>query len=59
MNGYEANNKAIYATLGIRSIAKPIYTDVKGDHAYSVYPVTFTDTQNGKTFSYASAWGTN
>lgn len=52
MNGYAANNKAIHATLGTLSIGKPTYTEVRGDHAYSVYPVTFTDTQNGKSFSY-------
>ena len=52
MKGYEANNKAIQATLGILSIGKPMYTEVRGDHAYSVYPVTFTDTQNGKPASY-------
>lgn len=52
MNGYAANNKAIHAPLGTLSIGNPTFTDVKGDHAYSVYPVTFTDTQNGKSFSY-------
>jgi hypothetical protein len=52
MNGYAANNKAIHATLGTLSIGKPTYTEVRGDHAYSVYPVTFTDTQNGKSFFY-------
>lgn len=52
MNGYAANNKAIHATLGTLSIGKPTYTDIQGSHAYSVYPVTFTDTQNGKTFTY-------
>ena len=29
-----------------------MYTEVRGDHAYSVYPVTFIDTQNGKPASY-------
>jgi hypothetical protein len=52
MKGYEANNKAIRATLGTLSIGKPTYTDVQGNHAYSVYPVTFTDTQNGKSYFY-------
>ena len=52
MKGYEANNKAIRATLGTLAIGKPMYTEVRGDHAYSVYPVTFTDTQNGKPASY-------
>ena len=52
MEGYETNNKAIHATLGTLSIGKPTYTEVTGDHAYSVYPVTFTDTQNGKPASY-------
>ncbi len=52
MEGYEANNKAIQATLGILSLGKPTYAEVRGNHAYSVYPVTFTDTQNGKPASY-------
>lgn len=52
MNGYAANNKAIHATLGTLSIGKPAYTDVRAGHAYAVYPVTFTDTQGGKPYSY-------
>jgi hypothetical protein len=52
MEGYEANNKAIRATLGILSLGKPTYAEVRGNHAYLVYPVTFTDTQNGKAASY-------
>lgn len=48
----KANNKAIQATLGTLSIGKPTYTDVKGNNAYSVYPVTFTDAPNGKPVSY-------
>jgi hypothetical protein len=52
MKGYEANNKSIQATLGTLSIGKPTYTEVRGDYAYSVYPVTFSDTQNGKLTSY-------
>jgi hypothetical protein len=52
MKGYAANNKAIHATLGTLTIGKPTYAEVRGDHAYSFYPVTFTDVQNGKSFSY-------
>lgn len=52
MKAYESNNKAIRATLGILSIGKPLYMEVRGTHAYVIYPVTFTDKQNGKTVSY-------
>jgi len=52
MKAYESNNKAIKATLGTLSIGKPLYTEVRGGHAYLIYPVTFTDKQNGKTVSY-------
>ncbi|MFZ1017601.1 MAG: hypothetical protein WAN39_06985, partial [Candidatus Cybelea sp.] len=38
MEGYEANNKAIAATLGILSLGKPTYAEVRGNHAYLVYP---------------------
>jgi ketosteroid isomerase-like protein len=50
--GYESNNKAIGATLGSLSIGKPIYTEEAGDHAYLIYPATFTDTQEGKQVVY-------
>jgi ketosteroid isomerase-like protein len=56
INGYETNNKAIQATRGTLSIGKPIYTELKGDHAYSIYPVTFTDTQKGKPVVYKGTW---
>jgi hypothetical protein len=52
MKSYVANNKAIHATLGVLSTGKSIYTEVKGDNAYAIYPVTFTDRQNGKQISY-------
>jgi len=52
MKDYNANNKAIHATLGVLSTGNPKWTDVHGSYAYSVYPVTFTDVQNGKSFSY-------
>lgn len=52
MKGYESNNKAIQATLGSLSIGKPVYTEVRGNHAYLIYPVTFADTQKGKQVSY-------
>ena len=50
--GYESNNKAIGATLGTLSIGKPVYTEVAGNHAYLIYPATFTDTQEGKQVVY-------
>ena len=52
MKAYESNNKAIKATLGILSIGKPLYVEVRRNHAYLIYPVTFTDRQNGKPFFY-------
>ncbi len=49
---YESNNKVIGASLGTLSISHPVYTELAGDHAYSIYPATFTDTQNGKLVVY-------
>jgi ketosteroid isomerase-like protein len=56
INGYEANNKAIQATHGTLVIGKPIYTELMGDRAYSIYPATFTDTQKGKPVVYKGTW---
>ncbi len=56
INGYEANNKAIQATHGSLSIGKPIYTELMGDRAYSIYPATFADTQKGKPVVYKGTW---
>jgi hypothetical protein len=56
MHDYEANNKLIQATPGTLAIGKPIYSEVKGDRAYFVYPVTFTDRQKGKTVVYKGTW---
>jgi hypothetical protein len=52
MKAYQVNNAAIHAALGTLTFGKASWTDVQGNHAYSVYPVTFTDTQNGKKFTY-------
>jgi hypothetical protein len=56
IHDYEANNKLIQATPGTLAIAKPIYSEVNGDRAYFVYPVTFTDKQKGKTVTYKGTW---
>ena len=56
IKGYEANNKAIQGSLGVLSIGKPIYTELNGNHAYSIYPATFTDQQKGKTVVYKGVW---
>ncbi len=52
MRDYDANNKAIHGTRGTLSIGKPAYTELMGDHAYFIYPSTFTDTQKGKQVVY-------
>jgi ketosteroid isomerase-like protein len=52
VNDYQSNNKAIQATLGILEIGKPIYEELNAGRAYVVYPATFSDTQNGKSFVY-------
>ena len=52
MRDYQSNNKATHATLGILSFGKPLWTDVQGSYAYVTYPVTFTNTQRGKKYSY-------
>lgn len=52
MKAYHVNNEAIHATLGTLSVRKVLWTDVQANHAYLTYPVTFTDTQNGKKFTY-------
>lgn len=44
--------KAINATLGTLSFGKPLYSDVRADRAYLIYPVTFTDAPNGKKVTY-------
>ncbi len=52
MKAYQSNNEAIHATLGTLSVGKPLYTEVQGSHAYSIYPVAFTDVQNDKKVTY-------
>ncbi len=56
MHDYEANNKAIQGTLGTLSTGKPMYTEAMGQHAYIIYPVTFTDKQKGKSVIYKGSW---
>jgi hypothetical protein len=56
MHDYEANSKLIQANPGTLAIGKPIYSEVNGDRAYFVYPVTFTDRQKGKKVVYKGTW---
>ena len=56
MSAYAANNELTQAPLGVVSIGKPLYTEVRGDDAYMIYPATFTNVQNGKTVVYKGTW---
>ena len=56
MKDYDVNNKAIQATGGALWIGKPLYFDVSGDHAYTNYPVKFSDMQKGKPVVYKGSW---
>jgi hypothetical protein len=38
------------------SIGKPVYTEVRGDNAYMVYPASFTDREKGKAVVYRGVW---
>src|SRR5262249_10243662 len=55
MKAHQANNEAIHATLGVLSIGKSLYADVRANSAYLIYPVTFTDAPNGKKVTYKGA----
>ena len=56
IDDYEANNKLIQATHGSLVIGEPIYTEVRKNRAYLIYPVTFSDTQKGKPVTYKGSW---
>ena len=49
---YVSNNRSVGATLGVLAIGKVVYWEVAHDHAYFIYPATFTDTQGGKFVVY-------
>lgn len=53
---YQANNEALQATHGSLEIDKSIYEEFNGDHAYLIYPATFSDTQQGKPVIYKGTW---
>lgn len=56
MSDYKANNKAIHAPLGLLAIGRVLYTEVSHGRAYVIYPITFTDAQNGKRMFYKGVW---
>ena len=53
---YQANNAALQATHGTLEIGEPIYEEFNGNHAYLIYPATFSDTQQGKPVVYNGTW---
>jgi len=53
---YRANNERTQATLGHLSSGKPAYTEMTGDRAYWIVPVTFSNTQQGKPVTYKGSW---
>lgn len=52
-SSYISNDRSLGATLGILAIGKVVYWEVAHDHAYFIYPVTFNDTQGGKSVAYS------
>jgi hypothetical protein len=56
INALEANNKASHATGGSISLGKPSHTEVTEDHAYMVYPATFSGNEKGKSVVYKGTW---
>jgi hypothetical protein len=56
MNDYHANSKAIQLTDGRLWIGKPTHVEVTADHAYMIYPATFSDAENGKPVVYRGSW---
>ena len=56
MRDYQANNSVIGATHGDLAIGDPIYSEVKADRAYVIYPATFTDTQETTSVVYRGSW---
>ena len=56
MSDYDTNNKAIEGTDGKLWIGKPVYFEETGAHAYTNYPVKFSDRQKGKPVVYKGDW---
>jgi len=56
INDYQANNEALQATHGTLEIGESIYEEFNGNHAYLIYPATFSDTQQGKPVVYRGTW---
>ena len=56
MKDYKKNNEATHAPLGTVSIGGPKYREFNGNRAYVIYPVTFANTQSGKSVVYKGTW---
>jgi len=56
INDYQSNNEALQATHGTLEIGAPIYEEFNGNHAYLIYPATFSDTQQGEPVVYTGTW---
>lgn len=56
ISDYQSNNAALQATHGRLEIGEPIYEEFNGNHAYLIYPATFSDTQQGKPIVYKGTW---
>jgi len=56
INGYEALGKSIQATGGTLAIGKASHAEVTRDHAYMVFPATFSDTEKGKPVVEKGTW---
>ncbi len=56
MKDYKKNNEATHAPLGTVSIGGPKYKEFNGNRAYVIYPVTFANTQSGKSVTYKGTW---
>jgi ketosteroid isomerase-like protein len=56
ISDYQANNAALQATHGTLEVGEPIYEEINGNHAYLIYPATFSDTQQGQPVVYRGTW---
>ncbi len=56
MKDYKKNNEATHAPLGKVSIGGTKFKEFNGTRAYIIYPVTFTNTQDGKAVVYKGEW---
>jgi hypothetical protein len=56
MNDYHANSKAIQLTDGRLWIGEPTHVEVTADHAYMIYPESFSGADNGKAEVYRGSW---